>query len=812
MAYTTTTNYKNLIYDENSKQYLDIIINGNSIDKKYVRNVKVKDDVFDSNTFTLGNATMCEWELELDNTLVSTLGDFDEVTIKHVLVINSTTKETMPLGTYIVQKQTDNTDNYTKYKLYDYMKKFDVFVDFSSIIPCTRYEVAKFICEKCGAPLANTSFINGDIEVSVYDNTIKAKTYLILISERAGGFAKINRNGQTVIKSFGEVDTIELPRKLMGEYKADTVRKITKVVYENSLQKFEAGNDTGETVFLTSDSIFTCSQQEVDKIYNSIKNIEYQSLDVRIWGDPSVDTGDVIKVNGMTSFAQKDWSFANGFFGKYKTILNKSDKSTKVTKVSSSEKIRRIEANLNDQDLKITQLIEDVDGQEKKVTKFEETLDGITASVEKQTTELENLSSSVEIFSVDLESYSLTIPVTGILKPVETKDYTVKFYAYFKGKQVKASVKNNTTCDGITVATSETSLTFSVDSTKKITNSNNVFELEFSYTNESKEYSLTKKMTISLALSGENGTAGDSAYDIWKKEGNTGTEAEFIESLKGEDGNSTYVYVKYSPNADGSNMTDSPTDETEYTGISTTTSATAPTSPSAYTWQKTVGKDGVGIDGTSSYLHIKWSEDGTTFSGENGKTPARWQGTYVSTSQTDSSEFDDYNWVDTAIHVDKELAKIKDDVLSTENKITLVENDLKQNYLTGEEVKNITNDNGNSIEILKRQFASLETTANEVSIRVGSILSDGVTKVKTATGFTFDENGLDISKDGEEMHNFMDNKGVYVKRDDVEVLGADSDGVRGENVWAKKYLKVGNNSRFEDYNTNRSGVFYVGSD
>ena len=381
MAYITSDNYKELIYSETSEQYLNIIINGEAINRNYVRNIKVKDDVFDSDVFTLGNATICEWELELDNELVSTLDEFDEVEIEHVLVLSDSTTEVIPLGTYMVQKQDDNTDNYTKYKLYDYMKKFDVEVDFSSIVPCTRYELAKYLCDQCGVPLANSSFINGDVEVLTYDNTLSAKTYLVLISERAGGFAKVNRNKQLVIKSFGEVDVHELPVNKMGEYKTDKLRTISKVIYENSIQKFEAGDDTGETVFLTSESIFACSQEEVNNIYNSIKGLQYQSLEVRIWGNPAIDTGDIIKVNGMISFAQKDWSFGNGFYGKYKTTLNKSNKGSNVTKIPAKDKIKKIQATLDEENMKITQLIKDVDGQNKKITSFEESLEGITTSV-----------------------------------------------------------------------------------------------------------------------------------------------------------------------------------------------------------------------------------------------------------------------------------------------------------------------------------------------------------------------------------------------------------------------------------------------
>lgn len=63
------------------------------------------------------------------------------------------------------------------------------------------------------------------------------------------------------------------------------------------------------------------------------------------------------------------------------------------------------------------------------------------------------------------------------------------------------------------------------------------------------------------------------------------------------DGVSGYFYVKYSDNADGNPMTDTPTDSTMYMGVCSTTSDTAPTDHTKYTWTKCRGEDG--IDGTN---------------------------------------------------------------------------------------------------------------------------------------------------------------------------------------------------------------------
>ena len=70
----------------------------------------------------------------------------------------------------------------------------------------------------------------------------------------------------------------------------------------------------------------------------------------------------------------------------------------------------------------------------------------------------------------------------------------------------------------------------------------------------------------------------------------------------GANGTSNFIYVRYSANADGSNMTTTPAANTKYIGVAVTESSTAPTSASAYTWSAYVG-----ANGESSYLHIKYS-------------------------------------------------------------------------------------------------------------------------------------------------------------------------------------------------------------
>ena len=114
-------------------------------------------------------------------------------------------------------------------------------------------------------------------------------------------------------------------------------------------------------------------------------------------------------------------------------------------------------------------------------------------------------------------------------------------------------------------------------------------------------------------------------------------------------------------------------------------------------------------------------------------------------------------------------------------------------------------------DTLTKQVEQTMTSA-EINILISEMLSNGIDSVTTSTGYTFDKDGLNISKSGEEMQNLLDNTGMYVNRDDENILTANNEGVNAINLTARQYLTIGNNSRFEDYLTNRTACFNVGGD
>ena len=90
--------------------------------------------------------------------------------------------------------------------------------------------------------------------------------------------------------------------------------------------------------------------------------------------------------------------------------------------------------------------------------------------------------------------------------------------------------------------------------------------------------------------------------------------------------------------------------------------------------------------------------------------------------------------------------------------------------------------NGELATLTSRVDASI--TSEDVQLQIQTELSNGVDKVTTSTGFTFNEEGLTVAKSGSEMTTTITEDGMVVYRDNTAVLTANHDGVDAVNLHA----------------------------
>ena len=127
-------------------------------------------------------------------------------------------------------------------------------------------------------------------------------------------------------------------------------------------------------------------------------------------------------------------------------------------------------------------------------------------------------------------------------------------------------------------------------------------------------------------------------------------------------------------------------------------------------------------------------------------------------------------------------------------------------------VKETTEGLANDISIIQDQV-NLAMTSDDVKIEIEKNLINGVNKVSTTTGYTFNEIGLNISKSDSEMKTQITEDGMKIYKNNDIMLTANNQGVDAKNLHATTYLIIGGNSRMEDFIENgskRTAVFWIG--
>lgn len=133
-----------------------------------------------------------------------------------------------------------------------------------------------------------------------------------------------------------------------------------------------------------------------------------------------------------------------------------------------------------------------------------------------------------------------------------------------------------------------------------------------------------------------------------------------------------------------------------------------------------------------------------------------------------------------------------------------------------EATEKTTQENAESIVSLKTE---IQQSANDVKIAIRTEIAEGdiaASAIETReTGYTFNDEGLTISKSDSEISTKITEDGMTILKDNDEVLIANNQGVTATDLHAKTYLIINGNSRFENYESPfdgsiRTGCFWIG--
>lgn len=399
--YNTSKGYKEKILEDSTQHELNIYIDGNKIEPNHIVDFSLTLELFNNDEFCLGCTPEKDIEFEIDKR------DLPE-NYEKVYVETGVNDEIVPIGYFTIQSVEDDEFK-VKIKATDYMKKFeDTKYDGSNLIyPKTMLEVLKDICIKLGVELGSTSFLNSEKQIAVYDNTVTARTYLGYIAEQAGGFAVIGRDGKLYIKNFGK-DTIDFDINLFGDFTWGDKFKVSKVSYEDGIQNYKFGDEAQATVFIDQNNMYIVDSEQVENIYNQIKDFEVYTFEGETIIDPAYDIGDILVIDGKKVLFQGELEYAGKFKANIKSkIQAKTEQESMQTKQSNSSKIKRVQSEINQIDGKITQLVQETSEHEEKLTKVEQDVDSIKQNVKDvidYKREVENVS---ELHITDAGKYEI---------------------------------------------------------------------------------------------------------------------------------------------------------------------------------------------------------------------------------------------------------------------------------------------------------------------------------------------------------------------------------------------------------------------
>ena len=180
------------------------------------------------------------------------------------------------------------------------------------------------------------------------------------------------------------------------------------------------------------------------------------------------------------------------------------------------------------------------------------------------------------------------------------------------------------------------------------------------------------------------------------------------------------------------------------------------------------------------------------------------------------------DWTPAPEDIDDKLNATVEVSNSTTEQLNILRNTVSELYIETDGITATVNDAvttlgdvSGKLYSAQEELSELKLTANQLDIQFQEISNNGVSKVYTETGFTFDREGMTVDSTDSPTKTQVTPDGMTVYKKDAEgeqseVLEATSEGVDATNLHAKTYLIVGGRSRFENYGTNRTGCFWIG--
>ncbi len=246
---------------------------------------------------------------------------YDELAFRTHGDMGVTSEEYVSLGLYTVEKTTKK-GNVITLECINRMHKLEQPYVSTLVYPATLAQIAQDICSIAGVELATNVFPNSTYTVNIKPELtdITCRVAIAQISELAGGYARIDREGkleiinvkataQNAVKYAGYNlgDTLLADEliindiEITGDNYIDFANKelpvamIDKVIVK--VGEVEAVKGAGENPYYIVDNLFCQNPNAViDGLYSALNELSYIPFTMKWQGNPAIDCGDAVTI------------------------------------------------------------------------------------------------------------------------------------------------------------------------------------------------------------------------------------------------------------------------------------------------------------------------------------------------------------------------------------------------------------------------------------------------------------------------------------------------------------------------------------
>lgn len=358
------------------------------------------------NNFKIGNTICKTYKLVVDNNGYSSIPNVVKIEENGVL------KDTL----YVYDFKED--DFTTEFTLIDGMIKILNNYDASALMEngtTTLLAIFNDICSKSNIETDIDNFDFANLEVSWYDNRISGRQYLGYIAELNGWNFMLDANGKLIYKEVNTEPLETINFQDIADYKIGNKHKITRVLWDDSNNYWEAGTTGGDTYYIDTNNVYCINQEMVNNIFNKLNGLEFYDFKTTNCPSEAFKDGDLIQFtdgdNYYNVFSQySNINYCGNWNGGIDINLNTSEQQeTQI--IGIEEKIKSIKTIVDRNNNTLTTIVEQTTNNTNDLSNLKES---VQTQINENKFEITALQNKFQDGVESLKNSTITIDVNGI--------------------------------------------------------------------------------------------------------------------------------------------------------------------------------------------------------------------------------------------------------------------------------------------------------------------------------------------------------------------------------------------------------------